>query len=71
VPGVLLIAGGLTFVPTYDKIDQVSSESRVPYVLACQNGFFRESALDALLKGIRKETRSAHKEGDPVSAWWI
>jgi len=47
--GLSLIAGGLTFVPTYNKIGQASSESWVPYVLAFQNGFFWESALDAVL----------------------
>ena len=41
-----LIAAGLTFVPTYNKIGQNTGES---WVLAFQNGFFWESALDAVL----------------------
>jgi hypothetical protein len=44
-----LIAAALTFVPTYNKIGQASSESWVPFFLAFQNGFFWEAAFDALI----------------------
>ncbi len=41
-------AAALTFVPTYNKINQNTSESWVPYLLAFQNGFFWQAALDAI-----------------------
>jgi len=44
------IAAALTFVPTYNKINQNTQESWVPYLLAFQNGFFWQAALDAVVK---------------------
>ena len=43
-------AAALTFVPTYNKINQSTSESWVPYLLAFQNGFFWQAALDAVAR---------------------
>jgi len=45
-----LIAAALTFVPVYKKINQNTSESWVPYLLAFQNGFFWQAALEAITK---------------------
>jgi len=42
---LLLIAAGLTFIPTYNKIGQSTGDSWVPYFLAFQNGFFKPSVL--------------------------
>jgi|Deesub1362A_J573_1020465.scaffolds.fasta_scaffold04445_2 hypothetical protein len=47
-----LIAALLTFVPTYNKVQQPTSESWVPYFLAFQNGFFWEAALEAMVRGM-------------------
>ncbi len=47
-----LIAALLTFVPTYNKVKQPTSESWVPYFLAFQNGFFWEAALEAVMRGV-------------------
>lgn len=44
-----LIAAALTFMPIYNKINQPTGDSWVPYILAFQNGFFWESALDAVM----------------------
>ena len=44
-----IIAAGLTFIPIYNKIGQSTGESWVPYILAFQNGFFWEAALDVMM----------------------
>jgi len=43
-------AAALTFVPTYNKINQSTSESWVPYLLAFQNGFFWQAALEIVAR---------------------
>jgi len=45
-----LIVAALTFVPTYNKISQGTAQSFVPYLVAFQNGFFWQSAYDAVAK---------------------
>jgi hypothetical protein len=44
------IAALLTFIPTYNKINQPSGESWVPYILAFQNGFFWEALFESVTK---------------------
>ncbi len=49
----MLLAGmtaELTFVPAYEYITQNGAEIWVVYLLAFQNGFFWEAALDAVVK---------------------
>jgi hypothetical protein len=44
-----LIAAALTFVPTYDKLDQNTRQSLVAYLVAFQMGFFWQSAFHAVI----------------------
>ncbi|TKJ29525.1 hypothetical protein CEE39_09100 [bacterium (candidate division B38) B3_B38] len=44
------ITATLTFMSMYKKINQNTGESWVPYLLAFQNGFFWQAALDAVTK---------------------
>ncbi len=44
------LAAALTFVSTYNKINQSTSESWVPYLLAFQNGFFWQAAFDTIAR---------------------
>ena len=44
-----MIAAALTFVPVYKHITQNGAEIWVAYLLAFQNGFFWEAALDAVV----------------------
>jgi len=44
-----LIAAALTFVPTYDKLDQNTRHSLVAYLVAFQMGFFWQSAFHAVI----------------------
>jgi hypothetical protein len=45
-----VIAAALTFVPSYCKFAQADGEAWVAYLLAFQNGFFWEAALDAVVR---------------------
>jgi hypothetical protein len=45
-----IIAAALTFVPAYREITQTGGESWVAYLVAFQNGFFWEAALDAVVR---------------------
>lgn len=45
---VSFIAAGLSFNTIYTKVNQNSTESWTPYVLAFQNGFF----WDAIIKNV-------------------
>ena len=45
-----VIAAALTFVPAYREIAQADGEAGVAYLLAFQNGFFWEAALDAVVR---------------------
>ncbi len=45
-----IIAAALTFVPVYKEIAQAGGEMWVSYVVAFQNGFFWEAALDAVVR---------------------
>jgi hypothetical protein len=45
-----IIAAALTFVPVYREITKEIGGSWVAYLLAFQNGFFWEAALDAVVR---------------------
>ena len=45
-----VIAAALTFVPAYREIVSQGGETWVSYLLAFQNGFFWEAALDAVVR---------------------
>ena len=45
-----IIAAALTFVPVYKEIAQAGGEMWVSYLVAFQNGFFWEAALDAVVR---------------------
>jgi hypothetical protein len=45
-----IIAAALTFVPAYREIAQAGGENWVAYLVAFQNGFFWEAALDAVVR---------------------
>lgn len=57
--GLSFIVAALTFVTTYKKIDQNSSESWVPFLLAFQNGFFWEAAFGTLVKSFQPSGSAA------------
>jgi hypothetical protein len=44
------VAAALTFVPVYKEIAQAGSEMWVSYLVAFQNGFFWEAALNAVVR---------------------
>ena len=44
------VAAALTFVPVYKEISQVGGEMWVSNLVAFQNGFFWEAALDAVVR---------------------
>jgi hypothetical protein len=45
-----IIAAALTFVPVYREVTKEGAGSWVAYLLAFQNGFFWEAALDAVVR---------------------
>ena len=45
-----VIAGALTFVQAYKEIVSQGGETWMPYLVAFNNGFFREAALDAVMR---------------------
>ncbi len=59
-----VVAAALTFVPTFNKIEQSTGDSWVPYALAFQNGFFWQAALDAIMRQAAKS--DANSQGSPI-----
>ena len=68
--GLSAIVAALTFAATYKKIDQSTSESWVPFLLAFQNGFFWESAFGTLVKSFQASgTIAASGTAESLALW--
>src|SRR4051812_42173281 len=46
-----LIIAGVTFTSIYSKVNQATSQTNLPYVLAFQSGFFWQALLDSVEGG--------------------